>query len=299
MLHKYRASRQFGLIMLLFIYIVAVLIGILVFRILDGAGLYLRLFVADIAATVFVWLLSIILNNSSVYDPYWSVAPVVMLVLAEIHLGIFHTGALLMTAVILIWSIRLTAHWSTTFKNLKIQDWRYTQLRQAHPRLWLIINLFGIHLFPTLVVFFVLIPALQFVLNFTAMNLGVAIGMLVSLSAVFLQYKADTHMRLFRQDPANLGHVNRIGIWKYSRHPNYLGEILMWWGVYLMLLFSVPFNWLYIIGPIVNTLMFIFISIPLMESRQMQNKPEYIDYKEKTGMLLPQISSMLNDEAEA
>ncbi len=299
MRHHFRTSRTIGFIALYLVYIIATLIIILVSRQFRWAGLFPQLFAADIAGTLFVWLMSIILNNSSVYDPYWSVAPIVLLLLGELHLGILNTGVFLMTGIILIWGIRLTAHWSTTFKSLQIQDWRYAQLRQVHPRLWPLINLFGIHLFPTLVVFFVLVPVFEFVLNFTFVNFGIVISMLISLFAVFLQHKSDTHMRLFRRDPANSGRVNRTGIWKYSRHPNYLGEILMWWGVYLMMFFSAPSLWLYIIGPLINTLMFVFISIPLMESRQIDNKPEYKDYKDRTGMLLPRLSNILKEKAEA
>jgi steroid 5-alpha reductase family enzyme len=77
------------------------------------------------------------------------------------------------------------------------------------------------------------------------------------------------------------------GLWRYSRHPNYLGEILMWWGVFLML-YSVDVSyWRTGIGAFANTLLFLFISIPLMEKRQLSNKPGYEAYLRETSMLIP------------
>jgi steroid 5-alpha reductase family enzyme len=286
-----KTSRGFGFFVLLLVYIAAALLGVAVFRLLPGWGFYPRLFAADAAATLLVWLAGLLLRNASVYDPYWSVAPIVLLILGGLHLGALNAGALLLGAAVALWGIRLTAHWSTTFVSLRTQDWRYTMLKASQPRLWFLINLFGINLFPTVVVFLALAPAFQLMLNYRAVNPGILLGLLVCLAAVALQYAADTQMRRFREKPENRGRVNRAGVWKYSRHPNYLGEILMWWGVCLAAL-SVPgASVLYAIGPLVNTLMFVFISIPMMERRQLRGKGEYADYKAETGMLLPRLGS--------
>jgi steroid 5-alpha reductase family enzyme len=293
MLCFFRTSKNSGLTVLIIVYILAAVLGILIFQLLDRSGFYLRLFVADIAATLFVWMCGTMVDNASVYDPYWSVAPLFMLVFGEIHLRIFNAGSLLMTAVVAMWSLRLTMHWSTTFTSLQDQDWRYTQLRGSHPKMWFIINLLGIHLFPTVVVFFVLLPAFEFCAASRSLNVGSVPGLLLSLFAVYLQYQADKQMRAFRSRPENAGRVNRDGLWKYSRHPNYLGEILMWWGVYLAMLSVRPSSYLLAIGPLANTLMFIVISVPLIERRQNQNKPEYAGYMADTGMLLPKLPAVM------
>ena len=284
-------SRELGLIVILVIYILAAAVGLLVFRYMDGYVIYIRLLTSDMAATAFVWLMSVLFGNATIYDPYWSVAPIVIVLLTGFYLGQLTAGFFLISAVVLFWGLRLTAHWTTTFKSLRVQDWRYTGLKTAHPRLWFAINLLGIHLFPTLVVFLVLLPAVAFVQSGAALNAGIAAGALVCLGAVLLQYTADRQMRAFRNAPENAGHVNRAGVWKYSRHPNYLGEILMWWGIYLMMVFSGPSQLVFIAGPLVNTLMFLFISIPMLERRQLNSKPEYAAYREQTGMLVPRLSS--------
>lgn len=218
-----RSSRSYGFVVLLVIYILTALVGIGVFRLLPGLDLLPRLFAADAAGTLFVWLTGLIYKNSSVYDPYWSVAPIVMLLLLEAHLQVMSPGIMLLNIVILLWGIRLTAHWSTTFHGLKAEDWRYANFRKDNPRLWFIINLFGINLFPTVVVFLVMLPAFYFVLSMPALNPGIVLGALVSLVAAGLQTVSDYQMRVFRNVPENKGTVNRTGLWRVIRHPNYLG----------------------------------------------------------------------------
>ncbi|MBR1983128.1 MAG: DUF1295 domain-containing protein, partial [Clostridia bacterium] len=78
----------------------------------------------------------------------------------------------------------------------------------------------------------------------------------------------------------------RVGLWKYSRHPNYLGEILMWWGVGIFALINTAFNWWTLTGAIVNTLLFVFVSIPMAENKQSQ-KEGFQEYKRQTHVLLP------------
>lgn len=233
--------------------------------------------------------MGVVFHNSSIYDPYWSVAPIVIVLLLDGYLKSWSGGMLLITGLILIWGFRLTVHWAFTFKNLNTQDWRYDQYKENSPKIWFITNLMGIHLFPTVMVYLVTIPAYLFLIHFAKMNIGILAGACLSLFAITIQAVSDRQMMRFRNQPANRGRVDQTGLWKFIRHPNYLGEILMWWGVYVMLLFSAPGFWLAIIGAIANTLMFIFVSIPLMEKRQLKSKPEYAQYRAQTGMLLPKL----------
>lgn len=287
-----KKSRQLSFLVISLVYVLAAVIGTAVFLALPAEGFLLRLFLADLAATVWVWLMSLLAHNSSVYDPYWSVAPLVMLPMAAWHLEAWHPGLWLVMLVLLVWGIRLTANWALSFKNLESQDWRYTQLHESRPQLWFLINFFGIHLFPTLVVFLAMLPAIILIRDFQRLNAGMLAGAALSLLAAVLQAVSDTQMRRFRREPANSGRVNRQGLWKWSRHPNYLGEILMWWGIYVMMISAVPAPWSLIIGPLANTLMFILISIPLMEHRQLAAKPDYRQYKAETGMLVPRLWRM-------
>lgn len=267
-------------IIIFFIYVFAFLTGFIFFSILKFNYL-INIIISDLIATVVVWLSGVILNNSSVYDPYWSVAPMIMVPLFIKELNI---GAWLMLIAIFYWGFRLTINWAYTFKGLGFQDWRYIHFKTNFPRLWSLINFFGINLFPTLVVILVMLPSFKYFEYSNNINLLTIFGFLICLLSVTIQLISDLQMHRFRIN--NSGQVNDTGLWKYSRHPNYLGEICMWWGIYIMAISVSINNYLYFIGPLVNTLMFIFISIPLMENRQLERKVDYLEYKNSTSCLL-------------
>ena len=94
--------------------------------------------------------------------------------------------------------------------------------------------------------------------------------------------KQDWRYDKYKGDFPKLWH---IGLWKSSRHPNYLGEILFWWGLFIIYISVAPGEWLTAIGAVANTLLFIFVSIPLMEKRQLATKPAYAEYRRNTRML--------------
>ena len=139
---------------------------------------------------------------------------------------------------------------------------------------------------PTLIVYGCVLPAVfafEYEAEITA-NAGSYIFFAVSIGAAVLQGVADVQMHRYRK--AKKGGLIRVGVWKYSRHPNYLGEILMWWGVGFAVLSVMPERWWLLAGALANTLMFIFISIPLADGRQ-SRKSQWAEYKSQTRMLLP------------
>jgi len=275
-----RRSRSFILILL--IYVIAFIAGFITFKMLDIDDFVIKIIISDVIATIVVWLFGWIFQNSSIYDPYWSVAPIVII---PLFVNTIDLKAILMLSVIILWGVRLTYNWAYTFKGLKFQDWRYTYYKNKFPRIWQLVNFFGINLMPTIVVILVMLPSFVYFNSNESVNLYTIIGVIICLSSILLELVADYQMHTFRKN--NPGEVNDIGLWKYSRHPNYFGEISMWWGVYIMMVSVTVGNIIYFVGPLANTLMFIFISIPLMEKRQILRKPEYANYKLKTSMLIP------------
>jgi steroid 5-alpha reductase family enzyme len=106
----------------------------------------------------------------------------------------------------------------------------------------------------------------------------------LSIGAAAMQGIADIQMHKFRKNPK--GTFVRNGLWKYSRHPNYLGEILMWWGVGLSVVSAVPDEWYLLLGAVANTVLFLAVSIPMADRRQ-SRKDGFAEYKKETRMLLP------------
>ena len=277
-----KQSRAASFTLVTLIYIVAAVAGIAVYGMLDLPW-WLSLLIADVAATVVTFIFSVIFGNASVYDPYWSVQPPVILLAFAIGRGLTALGAMLIIAVS-YWAIRLTANWAYTFGGLMHQDWRYTMLKEKTGVLYPLVNFVGIHMVPTLVVYGCVVPAVYAIINGLSASLGSIIFLCVSLGAATMQGVADIQMHRFRKNRD--GAFIRSGLWRYSRHPNYLGEILMWWGVALAVICAAPSAWLLAAGAVANTALFLFVSIPLADGRQ-SRKDGFAEYKAQTRMLLP------------
>lgn len=275
-------SRAWSFAIITTVYIIAAATGIVVCFFLPF-DFWLNLLLADIAATVVVFLFSLIFRNASVYDPYWSVQPVVIAVAVAAGGKMTAAGVLIIIAI-LVWGVRLTANWAYTFRGLEHQDWRYSSFKEKAGGFYPLVNFFGFHLMPTLVVYACVLPAAYVLREGADLNAGSVIFFAVALSATLLQGVSDFQMHRFRK--SGVGGFIRDGVWKYSRHPNYLGEIVMWWGVGLAAVCSMPQIWYLLAGALANTLMFIFISIPLADGHQ-SRKAGFVEYKKATRMLLP------------
>ena len=267
------------------VYLIASITGVFVFKKLDSVIHELwAVFLADVVATVIVWLYGLMKKNVSVYDPYWSVFPPVAFTLWAFHKGVFSLPVVLLLVAVWYWGIRLTGNWAYTFKGLDHEDWRYTRYRETlSPALFQITNFFGLNMIPTLVVFGAMLPGFGLYESTSPANLLTWLGFAVCLASATIQLVADTQIHRFRD--SHPGQYCNVGLWRRGRHPNYFGEIQMWWGVWVMYASLNGFDWL-ILGPIAMTALFLCISIPMMERRQLQNKPGYAEYKKSTRILI-------------
>lgn len=281
-MEKIKNSRGASFAVIALIYVIAGAAGFAVYSALDF-GVWINLFTADVAATVVTYVFSVLFENASVYDPYWSVQPMVIVFAFALGKEITLLRALLFAAII-YWGMRLTANWAYTFGGLKYQDWRYTMLKERTGKLYPIINFIGIHMVPTLIVYGCVLPAVYAFENDVRANAMSVAFICVSFFAASLQLVADTQMHRYRADRD--APFMRHGVWKYSRHPNYLGEILMWWGVALSVVSACPDKWYLAVGALANTALFLTVSIPMADGRQSQ-KAGFEQYKEETRMLLP------------
>ncbi len=281
-MRELKKNRTASFIILAIVYILATFLGVFTYRSLSF-NWWTSLLIADVLATILTFVFSVILNNASVYDPYWSVQPPVILITFAMGRDINLLGILLLVAVC-FWAIRLTANWAYTFSNLTQQDWRYTMLREKTKTFYPIINFVGIHMVPTLVVYACILPAVYAVVNQVIPNATSILFICLSLGAAILQGVSDIQMHKFQKN--RNGTFIRFGLWKYSRHPNYLGEILMWWGIALSVVCAVPSAWFLIAGAVSNTILFLAVSIPMADGKQ-SKKQGFAEYKKQTRMLLP------------
>lgn len=281
-MNKIKENRLISFITILIIYIIAGVIGVITYNQLKYDW-WINLLIADVVSTIVTFIFSLIFKNASVYDPYWSVQPIVIIYL--IALGKQMTiGKILVLLAVSYWGIRLTLNWGYTFKGLNHQDWRYTMLHEQTRKFYPIINFVGIHMVPTLIVYACTIPAAYMIIFSNEINIITIIGFIISMGAATLQLISDIQMQKYRKN--RNGNFIRTGLWKYSRHPNYLGEILMWWGIAIMS-FSVFNDKIYLlVGALLNTLLFLFVSIPMADKRQ-SRKEGFETYKKETRMLFP------------
>jgi len=276
------------LIIVGFLYIIAFVIAYFVYRFLTLDDVMVKLLIADLAAMLFIYVMSLILNNASLYDPYWSVIPPVFLIFVFIESGKTLTlPHFMMMFAMSFWGVRLTYNWMKGWHGFNEVDWRYLMIRDKAPKLYFLTNFLAIQLFPTLIVFAQLMVGIKILTLNPNFNLVFTIGFLLVILATLIQYVSDEQMRQFRK--AHIGEKKCIdeGLWRLSRHPNYFGEVTVWWGLYVML-FGLTYQVdLYILAPLSMTLLFVFISIPMMEKKILKTRPEYKLYQEQVSMLVP------------
>ena len=243
------------------------------------------LLVWHITATFIIFFFSKIHNNSSIYDPFWHVAPIpiVFYIASQSSLSNLHHSLVL--SAFLFWSLRLTYNWFLNWTNLDHEDFRYIDLKNNNKLLAFINDLFGIHLIPTLIVNASLYP-IYIALTSENLNNLIYVGFILIIIAVLIQYIADAQMRDFRKDQNNLGKTMKYGLWKYSRHPNYLGEVSFWFGLYIFALASGSTSIWLLACPMVMLALFVFISCPLMDNRSLKKRSDYKEYMDKTPKLI-------------
>ncbi len=273
-------NKKISLVIIILMYIVAITAFFISINILKkyNISILLNIFISDVIATIIIYIFNLIVKNASVYDPYWSVFPPIILLSYYMNFNIvFEMQHLFIIIPLIIWSLRLTINWAIGFDNLKWEDWRYKMFKQKFPYLSFLIVFTGIMLFPTILVYFGTLPV-YYILNDSSF-INLLLGGMVIIIACLIQAISDYQLRKFRKERISKEQLIDNGLWKYSRHPNYFGETLIWWGIFIASLNS--FLWINLIGAISITLLFLFISIPMMERHIIETRPNYMEYKRK------------------
>ncbi len=194
---------------------------------------------------------------------------------------------LILTILIMAWGLRLGSY--LFYRILRIgKDNRFDEMRGdffRFLRFWII---------QALTVWIVMLPFIhvltgRFELRFSP---TFAAGLTVALAGLLIESISDAQKFTFKLKPENTGRWVDSGMWRWSRHPNYFGEILFWWGLFLAVLTALPGRYLFTaVGPLFITLMLLFVSgIPLLEKsadRRFGGNPDYRRYKESTALLIP------------
>lgn len=226
-------------------------------------------------------------KNNGLIDIAWGMGFVVAAITSLVISKEINTRGLLVTALILLWGLRLSFHLFKRNWN-KPEDYRYKAMRErwgdSNPYVTSYIRVF----MPQLILLFIIVqPVLRVNLkNGGSLGLLDAVGLLIWIFGYFFEVVGDWQLKQFISNPENKGRLMKSGLWKYSRHPNYFGEATMWWGIFIIAM-SVPGSVFTVISPIVITYLLLFVSgVPLLEKKY-ENHPEFKEYAEKTSIFFP------------
>ena len=282
-------SRYASIWLSFLIYIVAIIAAVLVARLFTDYHPLIIIGAGDLTATIVVFLFSVIMNNSSAYDPYWSVKPIVI---AVAYLFIFHVDMNIRQWIVLLgvslYALRLTSNFYRDWPGFKHEDWRYVNFRKSSGKAYWLVSFLAIHLFPTIMVYLGCLALFAvFSGNGSPLNFWDILGTIILFGSVIYAFVADEQLRKFRNKQENKGKAMTSGLWNYCRHPNYLGEISTWWGLaYFAIAASLDFWWTFA-GPVAITVLFVFASIPLIEKRNLDRRLGYREYMLRTPKLFP------------
>ena len=252
--------------------------------------LMIQVLIADVVATIVIFAFSVVFKNSSFYDAYWSVIPMVIVgYLISLQTDAELIRQLMLALVILLWGFRLTANWAYTWSGLDHVDWRYVNLQKKAGLLWWPLSFTGVHLYPTILVFLGCIPMYHaLVIGTQPINGFDYLALTVGLVSVWIEFQSDRELHRFRDVRHSRTEVLDTGLWSLCRHPNYLGEIGVWVSVLLFGYAAVGYaDYWMLAGSAAMILLFTIVSNPMIEKKLIEDKPGYVAYKAKTFSLIP------------
>lgn len=247
------------------------------------APLWGLVFVAGSATLL--WLLSLRIRDVSIIDIFWGPGIAGVVDIAAI-LG-QASGPRVSAALFLVnlWAVRLAIH---IFARHQGEDHRYAAMRHQYGARWWWWSLVQVFLLQAILIWFIAAPLVAAMLSGRgSMALLDYLGIGIATAGFLVEALADFQLAGFRADPANKGEVMDRGLWSWSRHPNYFGEVMLWWGFFLIG-FSASHAWWLVLSPLVVTFLLLQVSgVSLMEDKIEDRRPAYADYKRRVSAFLP------------
>lgn len=238
-------------------------------------------------------------DNGSVFDAWWSVIPAVAALWAVF--GVATNDALTarqvaVLSVTLFWGVRLTLNWWRDWPGLHHEDWRFRQLAESWPLPTWAVRLIAVVVVQCLFVIGGLLPlhpalvegntGFALLGGAAPFNWLDAVALTVGIGATSIELVADEQMKIFAATKKPDDLMDK-GLWRLSRHPNYFGEIGFWFSLWLFAVAAVPSAWWTGIGVVIIYAMFRGVSIPMLDERSTERRPQYAEYAARTPALIP------------
>ena len=196
-----RLKKKFtGLLFLAILYALSFTLGIMVYNFTPMLEDLLRMFILSLTPMVIVYIFGLILNNTSIINPYWSIQTPVLMMFLMIRYNAFNIGTVLYFMVFTLWAIRLSANYAIEYTGLNYEDWRYQKIKKKTGKVYFLVSFFAVFIMPTLVVFVSSLPMYLYILEIRDFGLLQIIGLCIMSIAIFYQTQADYEMYLFRKN---------------------------------------------------------------------------------------------------
>jgi steroid 5-alpha reductase family enzyme len=237
---------------------------------------------------VVMWLISVKLRDASIVDPYWG-SGLVLLAWLYFFLEDAQTPRKwLVAGLVTLWGLRLSLHLLRRNRG-KGEDYRYRAMRESWGKRFWWVSLFTVFLLQGLIQWTVALPIWQSMRSARPSSLTWIdlVGVAVVVVGLLFETFGDLQLARFKSDPANRGKLLTHGLWRYTRHPNYFGDALVWWGLTLIAL-STPTSLWTLVSPVIMTILLMKVSgVALLEKELSKSKPGYREYVESTNAFLP------------
>jgi steroid 5-alpha reductase family enzyme len=225
-------------------------------------------------------------GRNDIADVAWGLGFILAAGVSLVVAGVYPPRGLLVSALVLVWGIRLAAHIHSRDRG-KGEDKRYRKWREEWGKWFVLRSFLQVFMLQGVLLVMVALPVI-FVNQAPPVPLGWfdLLGLAIWLTGFTFETVGDRQLLNFIRDPANKGKLMTSGLWCYTRHPNYFGEVTLWWGIWLMTL-ALPGGWLTIIGPITITFLILQVSgIPMLE-KHYEDRADFQEYKRRTSAFFP------------
>ncbi len=254
---------------------------------MDFLPVFLTGFVVILGAITLLWLISLAVKDSSIVDIFWGLGFVIAALTYAAQTSGDSGRRLVVVALVAAWGVRLAAHLAR--RNLgKGEDFRYANWRKQYGEKWWWRSYLQVFLLQGVIMWLVSAPLLAAMLPSTppALTILDILGIAVWALGFFFEAVGDYQLTAFKANPANKGKVLNIGLWRFTRHPNYFGDATQWWGFYLIALAAG--GWWTIFSPLFMTYLLLKVSgVAMLETTLKERKPEYAEYIRKTSAFIP------------
>ena len=233
-----------------------------------------------------LFVLSLVIKRNDIADVAWGTG-IFIVALVSYFSGVKSDLSLLLTILAGLWGLRLTLR--IFFRNRrKSEDSRYKQWRDQWGKWFYLRSFLQVYLLQG---FLMIVVGYSFVhVNIYGEGYGLGpvavVGLLIWLIGYFFEVIGDYQLDKFIKDKPEKGSIMDKGLWRYSRHPNYFGEVTMWWGIWIMVS-TLPVSYIALVSPLMITFLILKVSgIPMLE-KAFDDNPNFQEYKKRTSAFFP------------